>query len=55
MNPIANSATTRFAAFAVVALAFPGAAGATTLYKHVDKDGRVTYSDQPSSGTPAKG
>jgi hypothetical protein len=30
------------------------AAGATTLYKHVDKDGRVTYTDRPQAEPSGK-
>lgn len=37
-----------------VALAFAPFVGAQQLYKQVDKDGKVTYTDQPPAGANAK-
>ena len=37
-----------------IALAFAPFAGAQTLYKHVDKDGKVTYTDQPNATAEGK-
>jgi len=39
---------------ATVASVGVASAAATTLYKHVDKDGRVTYTDQPRAGSSGK-
>ena len=40
----------RYSVFAAVALAACVGASAGTLYKSVDKDGRVTFSDKPVEG-----
>jgi Domain of unknown function (DUF4124) len=47
-EPVARPATVFLAAFFVAASAFvPGAVFAQVLYKWIDNDGRVQYSDQP--------
>jgi hypothetical protein len=51
-----NMKPTLKAGVLAAACALPLAAGAaaSSLYKHVDKDGRVTYTDRPPSGIEGK-